>query len=321
MKEFQIKKKHHYVWAYYLKGWAKDGTNIWYITKKGNVRSDSIRGIGYENHFYKVDILNDNDIEIINMMLKDCVPELKEILLKLVANVHFIQQQALLIDNVRLHATDVSLSDIISNNLFENYMSMQEASVVAVIRKLRAGEFSCLDDKETFWSLGHFMGHQLSRTKRMRDMIRWSVTNSAGNEGARNVLMDFNKRHWWFMCAYIGTSLSMDISLNQNRRVKVIENLTGTPFITSDQPVININPDGHVGEAVDYYYPLSDKRALIVLTSNHFEFENSITDESTIDFFNREIASVAGDAIFSSDEEMILKYRLDFNKRKYKFHS
>ncbi|MEV8829997.1 DUF4238 domain-containing protein [Klebsiella pneumoniae] len=319
MKEFEIKKKHHYVWAYYLKGWANDGTNVWYITKKGNIRSDSIRGIGCENHFYKVALLSSNDIKLIHMMLKDCASELKKTLLDLVAYLHFIQQQALLLDHAKPQKLDVNLSDVISNNFFENYMSMQEANVVDVIRKLREGDSSCLDDKQTFWSLGYFLGHQLSRTKRMRDITLWSVQNSKGNEDARKIWMEFNKKHWWFMCTYMGTSLSMDISLNPNKRVRVIENLTTIPFITSDQPVININPDGHNGESVDYYYPLSDKRALIVLTSNRFDFDDLITNESIVHFLNQEMAGDAGDTIFSSDEKIILKYRADFNKRKYKF--
>ncbi|PHH47563.1 hypothetical protein CRX51_18155 [Pluralibacter gergoviae] len=34
LKSLQKKIKHHYVWAFYLKGWAYDEQNVWYITKK-----------------------------------------------------------------------------------------------------------------------------------------------------------------------------------------------------------------------------------------------------------------------------------------------
>lgn len=319
MKEIQIKKKHHYVWSYYLKGWATDGVNVWYISKKGKPSFDSVKGIGCENHFYNVGTLSENDIKLIHMWLKNCEPELKKLHLDLVGFVRFAQQQVRFLELSAQRKLDIDLNDIVSSNLFENYMSMQENSVLEIIRKLREGDVSCLDDKNTLWSFGFFLGHQLSRTKRMRDIILWSVENSHGDELSKNIWMEFHKKHWWFMCAFIGANLSKDISLNPNKRILLLDNLTNTPFITSDQPVININPHGHLSDDVDYYYPLSDKRALLIKTSKNFEFDESINDESIIHMLNKNMANTAGDTIFSSNENTLGEYRSYFIKRKYKF--
>lgn len=319
MKALQIKKKHHYVWAYYLKGWSNDGVNVWSISKKGNSRCDSIRGIGCENNFYKVGALSKDDVKLINIWLKDCDPDLKKLHLNLVNLVYSIQQQALLQGSVARKKLNIDLNEIVSCNLFENYMSMQEGSVVDIIRDLREGDITCLSDKKTFWSFGHFMGHQFSRTKRMRDIMIFSLENSSGDEGVKNIWMDFYKRHWWFMCAFIGANLSKDISLNSKKKLLLVENKTSVPFITSDQPVININPDGHKGTEVDYYYPLSGERALLILNSNFFDFNEEVNDEAIIHFLNQKMAYVSGDTIFASDKDTLNTYRPYFNKRKYKF--
>ena len=65
-KYAQIKKNHHYVWSFYLKQWA-NGKDIYYITKKGKIACDSIKGLSCERGFYKINSLNKSDIEFIQM--------------------------------------------------------------------------------------------------------------------------------------------------------------------------------------------------------------------------------------------------------------
>lgn len=319
MKEIQIKKKHHYVWSYYLKGWATDGVNVWYISKKGKPSFDSVKGIGCENFFYKVGHLNANDIKLINLWINDCSPELKSLHLEFVNFVMYAQDVAHTVENISQGKLDFNLKEVLSSNLFENYMSMQEGGAVEIIKKLRSGDLSWLDDLEQYRSFSYFLGHQFSRTKRMRDSILFSVENLSAEQGVKDMWREFYERHWWFMCSYLGTNISKDIATNSKRKVQVIENLTDKPLITSDQPVININPDGKSGTEIDYYYPLSDRRALLIINSGNNSFSDSITDPSVIEFFNMKIASFAGDTIYSSQKDAILEYKKAFDEREYNF--
>jgi Protein of unknown function (DUF4238) len=55
-------------------------------------------------------------------------------------------------------------------------------------------------------------------------------------------------------------------------KILLIDNHTSVPFITSDQPIINMlaNPTGFaVPERVEFYYPLSPTRAMLYLEKDH----------------------------------------------------
>ncbi|QIX94182.1 DUF4238 domain-containing protein [Cedecea sp. FDAARGOS_727] len=319
MKQFQLKRKHHYVWAYYLKGWAEDEKNVWYISKKGNPSFDSVRGIGCEKHFYKVGAVSKGDIELMKLWLSGCSAELRSLHLQLIDIVCWAQNKAKNLNDIALSKLNVDLNELISNNLFENYMSSQENSAVDVMKKLRVGDLTCLDDKEERWQFSYYMGYQFSRTKRMRDALIYSVKISPFDESVKVRWLDFYSKHWWFVCSFIGTNLSKDIALNENRKIKILTNHTDKSFITSDQPVVNLNPDGKDGENIDYYYPISSDRALLILNSGLIDFCESITDANDVDFLNKKIASFAGDTIFAVNKEALLAYKNEFNKREYKF--
>lgn len=319
MKDLQIKRKHHYVWAYYLKGWTSDGLNVWYISKKGNASFDSIRGIGCEKDFYKVGVLSEYDIKLIKMWINECSPELKYFHMRMVEFVSRIQAKAQFLEKIAKKKLEVDLNELVANNLFENCMSMRENDTVAVLQKLREGDLSCLENKKSRWDFSHFLGLQFSRTKRMRDALLYSNENSKFDEKIKKIWRDFYKKHWWFLCYFFGTNLSKDIALNPKSKIKILTNSTDEPFITSDQPVINLNPKGELGCEIDYYYPISDKVALAILNSGFVDIDDEITNKSDVQYLNEKIARFSGDTIYSSDKNTLLLYRHAFNKRNFKF--
>lgn len=315
MKDLQIKTKHHYVWSYYLKGWSRDEKNIWYLSKKGKASFDSVRGLGRENHFYKVGVITDNDLKLMDLWLEDCSSELRSLHLQMIGIVRRIQKMSSKLNEV----TDINLDDLIASNLFENYISMQENNTVDILQKLREGDLTCLDDKGVRWNFSYYLGYQFSRTKRMRDVLLYSTVNGPFDDPVRDLWHDFYTRHWWFICSFIGTNISKDIALNKKSKIKLLDNKSGIPFITSDQPVINLNPEGKDGTDIDYYYPISDTKALLILNSGIVDFDESIDDVSDVMFLNDKVAGYAGDTIFSVESDSINKHKKAFDSREYKF--
>ena len=57
-KKYQLKRKHHHIWAHYLKHWSLDDLNVWYTSKKGNFCCDSVYGLAAERDFYKINFLD-----------------------------------------------------------------------------------------------------------------------------------------------------------------------------------------------------------------------------------------------------------------------
>ncbi|HBB6760290.1 TPA: DUF4238 domain-containing protein [Citrobacter amalonaticus] len=319
MKDLQAKRKHHYVWAYYLKGWSSDNVNIWYLSKKGKSSFDSVRGIGCENHFYKVGKIQKGDIELMHIWMKDSSDDLRALHLQMIEMVSRIQYKVQILEQLKRKRSDIDINELIASNLFENYMSSQENNTVGVLRSLRDGDSSCLDEKEIRWDFSYYLGYQFSRTKRMRDALLYSTINSPSDESVKKRWLDFYTNHWWFMCAFFGTNFAKDIALNTNRKIKLLTNYTNEPFITSDQPVVNINPEGKDGTDVDYYYPVSDKRALLILNSGLVDYDEEMVKMDDVTHLNKIIAGFAGDTIFSNNKELIQKYKKDFDEREFKF--
>ncbi len=55
-KALEIKRKHHYVWAFYLRQWESDEKGVWYRTPK--IGSPKIARTGYLNRRTSISLGN-----------------------------------------------------------------------------------------------------------------------------------------------------------------------------------------------------------------------------------------------------------------------
>lgn len=317
MKIFEKKTKHHYVWAHYLRDWTIDGTNIWYITKKSNIACDSVRGLGFEKNFYKMGELQESDKELINLMVSKSNDVLRKIHLDFV-NMIFEGQKIISLLAPRVKGKlGLNLEEIMQCNLFENYLSQLESRAVEILSELKKDNLSYLEDKETYYDFCYFLGYQFSRTLKMKKLFILALDKTPGKPQVLERLKDFYNRNWWFMCSFMGTNLSYDLSLNTNRKTILLENISTIDFITSDQPVINLHPDGSEGKSIDYYYPLSSRKALLILTSNEKYFSSHQLNNDNVHMLNCKIANASCKTIFGKNKELIKMYLNEFNQRKY----
>ena len=91
-------------------------------------------------------------------------------------------------------------------------------------------------------------------------------------------------------------------------------NHTEEPFITSDQPVVNVHESItdeikqiSVNEC-DLYYPLSPKYALIISSSNKYPKGALKANLATVQKLNTKLAKNAHIHIFSSQEYVVKNY-------------
>ncbi|HDT6564456.1 TPA: DUF4238 domain-containing protein [Enterobacter cloacae] len=317
MKILEKKNKHHYVWAHYLKDWTVDGTNIYYITKKSNIASDSVRGLGLEKDFYKMGMLKESDKELIALFTNKCNETVKQLHWKFVNMIFETQKMVSALSTSLDVKLGINLQDIMQSNVFENYLSEQESNAIKILSELKAGNLLVLDDKDTYYEFCYFLGHQFSRTQKMKQLLLLSLDKIPAQTHLLDRLRDFYNRNWWFMCSFMATNLSYDMSLNSSRKVILLENKSNIDFITSDQPVINLNPEGSEGEFVDYYYPLSTSKALLINTSGVKYFSSHHLSDDEVHMLNIKVARASCKTIFSRKKEAIKLYKRDFNQRNY----
>lgn len=318
MKILEKKIKHHYVWAHYLREWTVDKNNVYYVTKKGNVASDSVRGLGLENDFYKMGTLREDDREIILLITKNCNSVLKKIHINFAEMIFSAQKLIAIMSPKFQDKLGVDLNDLMSSNLFEDYLSRQESRAVDILNCLKNGDIAQLESKEIYYEFCYFLGYQFSRTRKMKKLLMLSLHTNESPTNARMRLEDFYDRNWWFMCSFIATNISFDMSLNTDRKVIIIDNNTSIDFITSDQPVINLNPKGHTDECVDYYYPLSPRKALLILTSGNVYFDYDEISSQAVNMLNSKIAYNSCSTIFAKRREEIFLSMDDFKLRHYR---
>lgn len=317
MKILEKKTKHHYVWAHYLQDWTVDGTNIYYITKKSNIASDSVRGLGLEKDFYKMGMLKESDKELIALFTNKCNETVKELHWNFVNMIYETQKIVSALSPSLDVKLGINLQDIMQSNIFENYLSEQESNAIKILSELKKGNLLSLDDKDNYYEFCYFLGHQLSRTKKMKQLLILSLYKIPAQTHIRDRLMDFYNRNWWFMCSFMATNISYDMSLSSSRKVILLENKSNIDFITSDQPVINLNPEGSEGEFVDYYYPLSTSKALLINTSGIKYFSSHHLSDDEVHMLNVKVARASCKTIFSRNKKTIRLYKKDFNQRNY----
>ncbi len=108
----------------------------------------------------------------------------------------------------------------------------------------------------------------------------------------------------------INIGISLYESKDRDRHI-LIKNETGTPFITSDHPIINIHPTvlkktvTEAPEHSDFYFPLSPRYAYMINHSNTYnELERCIDDE-TVKKLNRYIYEKSYENVFSCNSKTL----------------
>lgn len=316
-KDYEVKRKHHYVWARYLKAWAS-GNNVHYISKKGLPATDSVKGLAQEQGFYKITSFDDDDLQYILSMSRladDGLQKLHLIFLK-----DFIKISAVLKSRARfLPNDDDKAVNHLQYNILENIHSGVERKAWPIISALRLGNTEILEDRANKANFCHYIAQQLARTKVVRDQ---SIAASIRNE-LPDQITEKMKKNWWFLSFMLGINLGRSLLESPANKHILIENKSGIPFITSDRPVINLHSSMQTRErdkppeGLDLYYPLSPTHAYMINDTTDFDhFRQGVTSHE-VAILNESVAKHCGETVYGSTREAILKLKshIDYWRR------
>jgi len=314
----QIKVKHHYVWEHYLRNWVVDNRIFW-LTPKGKVAHDSPKGICREDEFYKISILDEVDVEYILEWSKKS-PEFlqkehKKHLEPFLQISHMLKlSKASRIENDELKACE----DVLLFNTLENLYCGVESGAREALDGLARGELSVLENKSASIGLYSYLGHQVTRTKALKERYFDQILNKVPASKSRDEAIRLAKKNWWFICFMLGDNIGRSMfSARHEDNLMLIENKTDTPFITCDSPVVNIHPnndnlpESEPPEYLDVLFPISPHYVLIIATSNRWRtLKNGANLEAVLEL-NSRIASNARFSIYGN-----VKSTIDVNKKK-----
>jgi hypothetical protein len=308
-KHKQIKRNHHYVWSFYLKSWAT-GNNIFYISKKGKISCDSVKGLARETDFYKISTLNQKDIEFIKKISANSPQFLQEIHMSYLDDFIKLSNLSSFISTIKHVPEEVlSVQKTMEHNSLENLYSFIEGTAVEVISKLAQGDSECLDSKNNMMAFLSYVGHQISRTKFFKEK---SIEAVRANPDVGVEYKALCEKNWWFLSFMFGISIGCSLHESKDRDNHIfITNDTGHPFLTSDHPVINVHSslaliaERQAPESADFYIPLSPKYAYMINNSedyNHLAYSIGLDD---VEKFNKKIVDKSYRTVFGSSEAVL----------------
>lgn len=320
-KSEQIKRNHHYIWSYYLKNWS-DCKDIFYISQKGKIAKDSVKGLAKEIDFYKINLLDNEDIEFIKFISSKSPQYLQEIHLQQLQYYVEISKAYKLASLIKGNKEIDSIKALLRNNPLEDYHSIIEKEIVEVVYELSNGNKNVLNKKNNMVAFCSYLGHQITRTKSFKKIIINSRKYYTDKTNISNKYFELFEKNWWFLSVLLGINIGTSFyNLRKENNHIFITNKTDTPFITSDNPIINVHrslSELKKFEAPiysDFFIPISPKYAYMINDSDDFNHLIEITNKEEVEKFNSLIFKNSLKYVFASEGNILLKTK-QFNKNK-----
>lgn len=309
-KALEIKRKHHYVWAFYLRQWESDEKGVWYRTPKNRISQDSPDGLSQQEDFYKLGELLDEDVAYIrtwpvpdNASLR----EFQEKQLRWFCSMSRIVHRTEDYKGKPEYSELKKLARAIEANCFENTHGAIETLALPVMKELIRGCEKCLSDKKFMTSFCHYLSHQLFRTKKIRDTTQQAMQAYPDGRELWGKYVELYRRNSWFLSYRNAISLAHSLlsTITTDRHVYV-RNDTSVDFITTDHPVINIHDSAlcsqpmAVPTGLDLYYPISPKYAYIISSSDRYNGLSESITEVEVRHLNKLMAEKAYRNIYAT---------------------
>lgn len=298
----QKKRRHHYVWQYYLSSWQVGGKVC--CLRDGKIFRSATANIAQQRDFYRLRELGAKDWAFVGMFV-DASTEKELIRL----NRGWVDRLQLLFQLRRLAERRGRLSseleehfDVMFNNIEEDLHQQVEHSGIEFIDRLRQRDLSFFEVSEDKASFLFYLVTQYFRTKKMQV----ETENRIRRQGSASSLKGVNITACWkvlrhVLATNVGASLMADRGRFQPELLSAPDHAN---FITGDQPVINLrgtsSQDGEPPQSLDLYYPVSPNVAFLIrdgsLTAKATQPHVSIED---VGRYNAAMAAAAHEQLYA----------------------
>ena len=315
----QPKTYHHHTPRQYLLAWADADERIAWLGY-GKVSRSGLTVVGGENDFYRLKELTAPDVDCLKLFIDGLREHGRENhkrflqMYLLPTRLKVVLEQCIAEQQQRVAERGISRDDmgdaaiaqarhllaVAISNFNEDYHASIERSFWPFLELIKQRDFSFYEDPERAIDFLHGLFVQYLRTKAVKERVLQK----------ENVLFDDMERVWDVLSHIIaieaGGSFFVD---RKNFQIVVLDNDTEVPFITSDQPIINMLTDGksfEVPEKMELYYPLSPTQAMLYLEkltpTGKFKSPVSIDDAHR---YNQMMLDHSSLRVFSTSEEYL----------------
>lgn len=268
----QIKKKQHYVWKEYLKPWCSDNKIFTYLKTLNKTLFSNLEGVVQERYYYSLEEFTVEE----EMILKEIVqsfstPDVAEMNLEfyhVIVSYSKINRELSKKDLPKPYKEELNKRlNLLQKNTVEDIHTRIELLGKQLINCRSATELQRLFSNGNRFITFAFICMQYFRTKKMRLAYQGLAKNHAY----------LKEKYSDIISIVFGNGLAWGLAYHQKCKIIHLTNETAIPFITADQPAINLkehikNDKGYVDD-FELYYPLAPKHALLIQV---YQKENSI---------------------------------------------
>ena len=308
------KKLHHKVARFYLKAWDERGRDTdqaqVFCLQAGEIHRANVRNVAAENHFYRLRELSEADVQFIRKVAVDDSPAIlkpyHERLIRWFSLPHKMRK--------RLEASGKATSELLGRmdqviqEMGEDLHTSIEDQFKPYLESMRRGDLSFYSDKKKVGLFFIGIAAQYLRTDLVKKArITWRARDYETFERIANVLV-----HIYAM--NLGRSLYVD---GERYQIMLLENRTEVPFVTGDQPVINIAARPNETKPptkFELYYPVSPTRAMLLVepSSDHFPKDSSV-NTMAVHIYNSHVAAHSYQQVFGNTVNVLESLRADFS--------
>lgn len=293
-------RRQHHVWRSYLEAWATD--QIVFCLQNGRIFPSNVNGVAVERDFYKLQTLTKADIDGVRWLVGQAHPAAKRVHENFL--MYFGVPSWLQASPPPHLAGDAEFEAALRHEIInaeERWHAALEGNMVPIVASLRRRDTAFYADDEQCQRFLYFLCLQNLRTKGVRDRVAARTTDVAGFSIARcwNIL-----RHIFAVNA--GAGLYVE---RKRRPLLLLENDTGRPFITSDQPTINLlsSPDPNKPpELLAFYWPISPSTAIILdEVAQRTGYASGPVSVNQVTVLNRTMSDASHFQVFGSSREIL----------------
>lgn len=301
--ELVKKSRQHHVWQQYLRAWATDGCI--FCLQNGRVFKTGTAVLGMGIDFYKVQALSDRDLELIRLLAFPGKqhPKLRE------ANeryLRYVLTPSLLANSHPDALKNPELQeylDAYNTNVVDQHHTFLESSFVPLLAQSLREDISWYGNGVNRIAFFTFIAAQNLRTRRVKSAAIAQLRDRMG--------LDFS-RIWDILAVVYAFNAGFSMYAEPQRRPLIlVQNQTAVPFLTADQPVINLAGGGVTApEFLAFYYPLSPRLALYLGEPARLPDVPACIDtaEKVIEL-NLRIARASHSQVYSATSDVLLDLR------------
>lgn len=225
---------------------------IWCL-QKGKVFTTGTTRIAVEKDFYKFHRLNAADERMVKLLFTRSHPAAQRSFESLLNNLMrpFRLTESLL--GAEKNEAIAKHLDEYTSDILEELHSQVEARFIPSLKCALEGDISFYDDERSL-DFFDYITKQYMRTKGIKERF-FASSEPVGEADMR--------RAWSMLSLMFAQNIGASLYLERKRRKLVLlRNETDVPFITGDQPVINLQAMGAKTTSLSIFYPLSPALAL-----------------------------------------------------------